>query len=206
MFKLTHELPKSCWVAVSGGIDSMVALHWLAKTGRVNGVIHVNYKTSKFSDEAEQLVRRVAHYTKGCQNVWCTTVPYGTPANEEAWRDFRYNFFSKVPDTHIVTAHNMNDCLEEYITCTMKRGYVGTIPYRRGNVIRPFRQWTRDQICEYAEYHQVEFLEDPSNENTDFDRNLIRHEVVPHLLKINPGIWNIVSQAIITQDKWDSKS
>ncbi len=54
----------------------------------------------------------------------------------------------------------MDDSLEEYIMCTMVRGFSGTIPYAHGNFcIRPFRLWKRRDIEIYAQSGFVDFSE-----------------------------------------------
>ncbi len=56
-FRLTHPLPEKCIVAVSGGVDSLSALHFLRQVeGRVASVIHINHSSGVFSEESEALV------------------------------------------------------------------------------------------------------------------------------------------------------
>ena len=84
--------------------------------------------------------------------------------------------------------------------CMMVRGFQGTIPYSHGRCIRPFRLWKRKEIEEYAERHSVMFIKDPSNADTQYTRNYIRKNIVPHALKINPGLYKIVKRVIKVQD------
>jgi tRNA(Ile)-lysidine synthetase-like protein len=199
MFKLTHQLPSKCIVAVSGGVDSMSALHFLYQSNKVEGVIHINHGTGKFADEAEELVQQVCQDYKGLPlfRAVIKDAPPKGESKEAYWRDKRYGFFRRLAGPRLVVlAHNMNDCLEEYIMCTMVRGFEGTIPYQRENCIRPFRLWKRDDIYEYAKRNKLKWIEDPSNKDPLFRRNYIRTEILPRILKLNPGVWNIVEKLI----------
>lgn len=200
-FQLTHSLPNKCWVAVSGGMDSMAALHWLNKAKKVSGVLHVNHHTGEFSTKAQTLVAEQARYLR----LPVATMDYHDPdKSEEAMRNARYQWFNAMSHENIVVAHNMNDCLEEYIMCTMKRGYIGTIPYRHGNVIRPFRKWKRADIACYAIINKIKFINDPSNTDTNYMRNHIRHNIVPQVTWLNYGIFSLVDKAIDIQDEYDN--
>lgn len=209
-FKLTHPLPSRCFLAISGGVDSMAALHWLTKVkGRVQGVVHVNHGTGDFANRAEEMVRKkVQDLSIPCYATRLVESPPPGASKEEWWREERYNWFDKVssqnPGMPIVTAHNMDDCFEELIMCSMIRGYYSTIPYnRRGresNCIRPFRMWKRSDILEYAKKYNLEWIEDPSNRDTHFKRAHIRHKVVPLLLELNPGAYRIVEKVIRNLD------
>jgi tRNA(Ile)-lysidine synthase len=211
-FKLTHSLPDKCLVAVSGGVDSMTALHWLNKVeGRVRGVIHVNHGTGHFADQAEKLVRDAAHSLKlPIFFFHLTRDPEEGASLESYWRDQRYRFFKEASTISgnfpVALGHNFDDCLEEYIMCTMVRGFSGTIPYAHDPCIRPFRLWKRSEIEEYAKKHSIPWMEDPSNlDHTRFMRAKIRKLVAPRVRYLNPGVYNIVEKVISVQDERDKE-
>ena len=196
MFKLTHKLPRHCWVAVSGGVDSMAALEWLNKSDRVLGILHVNHNTGAFSNKAHEFVKEYAR----ARNIEfrCLELDSEPPKGESKeawWRDKRYEFFHSFKES-VVLGHNFDDCLEEYVMCTMVRGFSGTIGYNNGNCIRPFRLWKRDCIEDYAARKDVKWIEDPSNVEVRFKRNYIRHEIIPKLKELNPGVYNIVRKLV----------
>jgi tRNA(Ile)-lysidine synthase len=200
MFNLTHPLPKTLAVAVSGGADSMAALHWLNRTHKVELVLHINHRTEQFSDNAEGLVREY------CESlgvpVWVSVLSADVPKTENAWREERYKFFHSFA-CEVATAHHYNDALEEYLMCVLKRGYIGSIPYRNHNVIRPFRKWRKESILDYAERNKIPYLNDPENENLGHLRNKIRRDLVPLALEVNEGIEKLVWRAIEEQDSRD---
>lgn len=198
MFSLTHPIPKQYYVACSGGVDSMVALHWLSfhRPERVLGVLYVHHNTGSFADESENVVKE---YCKS-KNIPLTVhkikgVPIKGRSKEDWWREQRYNFFDSVNAT-IVLAHHFDDCLEEYLMCSLVRGYASTIQYARNQCIRPFRLWKKVDIVDYARRNKIKWAEDPSNTNTNYKRNFIRHELVPRVLELNPGVYNIVERLI----------
>lgn len=197
--KLTHKLPRKYWIAVSGGIDSMAALHWLNKRSRRSsllGLLHVNHNTGEFANEAEKFVRQF-----GLDNdipVDVLSIKDNPPkgvSKEAWWRDKRYEFFKSF-EAPIILGHNFDDCLEEYIMCTMVRGYSSTIAYSNENCVRPFRLWKRKDISKYMRDNSFSHIEDPSNKETNFKRNYIRHEIVPKIKELNPGVYNIVRRLI----------
>lgn len=200
LLQLTRPLPRQCYIALSGGPDSVAAAYWLGNGGmnRVKGVIHVHHNTGKFADEACEFVNK--NYM-GVINFKVTDpIPEGK-SKEEFWREQRYSFFSQVTDYPIVTAHNLNDCVEEYIINKMVRfSPKNTISYNGpSNVIRPFRTADRGSIIAYCKQHKLEYLTDPSNSNTRYLRNKIRHDILPGMIELNPGILNQVKKLIIEE-------
>lgn len=210
-FKLTHPLPEKCLVAVSGGVDSLAALHWLSQVeDRVQGIVHVHHNTGAFADESQELVLEKAKSLKvGIFIRQFEREPEPGHSPENWWREQRYRFFHEISAVQgnlpVVIAHNLDDCLEEYIMCTMVRGFSGTIPYRHGPCIRPFRLWKRADIQDYAQKNKILWVEDPTNlDHTRFTRAKIRKLVAPRVRYLNPGVYNIVERVIREQDKLSS--
>jgi tRNA(Ile)-lysidine synthase len=200
LFELTHPLPEKVAVAVSGGVDSMSALHWLHRGKKVAHVLHINHGTPHAA-AAQELV-----------SSWCKArgVPFSVRSitepvpdgysKEDYWREFRYRMFHDY-DGYVVTAHTLNDCLEELVFSTFVRGYPAVISYSNKNVIRPFRMWSRSSIMDYAKRHAIVYIDDPSNKDLNFKRNYIRHIIVPRIKELNPGIYKNVRTYI-----WRAKS
>jgi tRNA(Ile)-lysidine synthase len=207
-FDLTNPLPKKYWIAVSGGVDSMSVLHWLDKPSRwaaLDGVVHINHNTGAHANKAERLVSRYMLEKLPGLRFLKFRIEGSPPKGESKeawWRAERYRIFGSVPgDSPIILGHHFDDCLEEYIMCTLVRGYASTIPYKHDRCIRPFRLWKRKDILKYAKENKVSYLNDPTNDDTRFKRNLIRHEIVPKVLELNPGVYNIVERLIRAEIK-----
>jgi len=211
MFKLLYPLPKKYFVACSGGVDSMAALHFLNKRSRkecIIGVAYYNHGTGKFAKECENLVSDYCNkYDLNFRGGLLTKECPPRRSMEDWWRENRYVFFDNLTpiDVPIILAHNLDDCVEEYVMNTMVRGYSDTIAYQRGRCIRPFRLWKKDVIYAYAKRAGLDWLEDPSNTNLRYKRSLIRHKVLPAIKELNPGIHKIV-QRMIRSENGDAPS
>jgi len=211
MFQLTHPLPKNeeFYLACSGGIDSVVALYWLAQAKRKpRGLIYVHHNTGIHADEAERSVL-VLHDILRIKELCMTKIPAyvaGTGSKEKYWRTERYAFFGevqRVSSLPIITAHTLDDCVEQYIINTLVRPRKAfTIPYKGPkNTIRPFRMWKKQDIKYFAHRKLIKHVEDPSNVDISFTRNLVRHEIMPKLLQVNPGLYSLVSKQIMLDAK-----
>ena len=71
------------------------------------------------------------------------------------------------------------------------------IPYKRNNIYRPFLPTERKAFVLYAQRKGLEWIEDPSNKDTNYMRNYTRHNIIPHALKINPGIRKTIRKKIL---------
>lgn len=194
MIGIQGKLPRKLYVAVSGGIDSMAALDFL-----------------KGSHEVEALY--FDHGTKTGQEAYWTVMSYCSqrdikihrgkletprPADkspEEHWRDLRYTFFGHFADRPIVMAHHLDDCVEQWIFSSL-HGTPNLIPYRRGNVIRPFRLTRKAEFVNWAKRKGIPWHEDYSNEDLSYMRNFIRSEIVPKALVVNPGLHKMIAKKL----------
>lgn len=218
MITLTHKLPDfyRFYMACSGGVDSMAALHWLVRGGRMPyGIIYVHHNTGNYADEAMKLVSSEA--LKYGVNIFIhkiTDTPPKGASKEAWWREQRYLAFDKLvlddntyndglrSDCPIVLGHQLDDCVEQYIMSTMIRIKKNPIINYHGpaNTIRPFRTWKKSDILEYAKRNSVKWVEDPSNTNTLFTRNKVRHDLMPIITGMNPGIYKHVKRLILNEN------
>lgn len=212
MIQLTHDLPENnkYFVACSGGVDSMAILHWMAQGGRMPyGIIHVHHNTGAYADQALEFI--TTQYQKYCFDLFVKKVT-GTPPDGESkeayWREQRYALFQEVldetnKDYPIVLAHNLDDCVEQYIMkTTLRPGKDLIIPYNGpSNTIRPFRTWRKDKIIDYAKRNNIEWLDDPSNKDIKFLRNWVRAVLLPIIRSRNPGIYRQVKSLVVKGEK-----
>ena len=70
------------------------------------------------------------------------------------------------------------------------------IPYANKNVVRPFRMTRKRDLELWANLKVVEHKEDDTNADTCYTRNYIRHKMMPHVLRVNPGIHKVIAKKV----------
>ena len=190
-------------LACSGGIDSATLLFVLNEIRRkINfdiGIAHVNHQLRRGeSDRDEAFVRDTAKgyglpFFLKKADVKEYAASHGLSL-QHAGRDIRYLFLNEVADnegfTRIAMAHNLDDQIETFLLRLIKgtglRG-LSSIPPVRDRIIRPFLGTYRSEIASFAEQNSIAFVEDSSNQRTVYERNYIRHRIVPLIEELNPA-------------------
>lgn len=189
--------------AVSGGADSMTLLHllmgWRAKGIRVSAV-HINHGLrGAASERDEAFVREFCAQNDVPLLVYREDVAAVATDNgqtvEQAGRQVRYACFEQafcsLGADYVATAHTADDQAEtmlmRLIRGTGTDGLVG-IPMSRGVIRRPLLGCRRKEIEQYCEQNKVPYCQDESNSDLRYTRNRIRHEVLPLLREMNPGV------------------
>lgn len=197
MIKLETKLPRHFYLACSGGVDSMACLDFLSKNHDVT-VLHYNHGTAH-GHIAERFVRGFCYKRRINYHVGVNREPPPPGLSREAfWREKRYNFLNDYSNAPIVTCHHLDDCVETWVWSCM-HGNPRTIPYRRKSVIRPFRLTRKRDFQLWCDMHNVPYVEDESNEDIHYTRNYIRREMMPSVLKVNPGIHKTVKKIILKE-------
>tara|TARA_R100000008_G_scaffold66975_1_gene44029 strand:+ start:363 stop:980 length:618 start_codon:yes stop_codon:yes gene_type:complete len=195
VIRLSRKLPRQIAIAVSGGCDSMAALDFLRKSHDVR-VLHYNHGTD-YSDKAEVLVRKYCiekdiPITVG--KNW-DEPPKGVSL-EDFWRVKRYDFFEDSRENlPVITCHHLDDVAETWIFTSL-HGTSYLIPETRDCYIRPFLQTRKAIFEDWCARKNVSYVEDPSNSDTRFMRNFIRHELLPKSLIVNPGIHKMLRKKL----------
>ncbi|MEZ0610597.1 tRNA lysidine(34) synthetase TilS [Fibrella sp. WM1] len=197
LFNKTDQL----LVAVSGGIDSMVLTDLLHQHGFSFGIAHVNFALRGAESEADAVFveNRARHYGVPFHLTRFETEAEATKRGESVQvtaRQLRYIWFEQVRQAHgyvaIATAHHADDVLETMLlNLTRGTGLTGLtgIPIQTEQaVVRPLWFASREQIEAYARERDLPWREDASNSTDKYARNRIRHQVVPVLKTINPGL------------------
>ncbi len=196
MIHILGKIPKQIAIAVSGGIDSMAALDFLRRSHDVE-VLHFNHGTGAHADEATKLVRTYCQqHGLFCSVAWNRhEMPDGV-SPEAWWREQRYSFFEKLSARPIITAHHLDDVVENWIFTSLN-GNPFLIPSKRDQYLRPFLTTRKEKFVDWCVRKSVPFVKDPSNENTKYRRNYIRHEIMPHALEINAGIHKTLRKKVL---------
>ena len=199
-------------VAVSGGPDSVLLLHFLnilASGARFSlSVVHFNHHLrGAESDGDEALVRNLAtslelEYLRGEAEVG-RAAREGRANLEAVARHLRYQYFFSLVDQgrldRVATAHTANDQAETVLMRLLRgagtRGLGGIYPMLEGKVIRPFLSLTRAEVTQEIAARGLPYRVDSSNLDLRLRRNKIRIELLPLLAKeYNPEIIPLLNQ------------
>ena len=198
MIHLQGKLPRKLYLACSGGVDSMAALDFLRRNHHVT-VLHFDHGTAHGEQAKDFVANYCARNSIGIRiDSVKQTIPPG-PSKEEWWRERRYEFFDDYTDAPVVTCHHLDDCVETWVWSSL-HGTGKWIPYRRGNVIRPFRLTRKRDFEMWCGLNNVPWIEDDSNEDIHYTRNYIRHQMMPHVLRVNPGIHKTIAKKVREDD------
>lgn len=192
-------------VACSGGVDSMALLHFLAthrkSLGIEVGAIHIDHMLrGRESAEDAHVVERLCckfQLPFFSERVAIPAILESRGGNVQMLcREERYKCFERMMQHHqftiLATAHHAEDQLETVLIQLSKGHSLNGMPMQRafsqGSVVRPFLPLKKSELYTYADYYRLPFREDPSNQQGDYLRNRLRHQVVPVLTQENPSI------------------
>ncbi len=198
MIKILGSIPRVVTVACSGGIDSMVLLDFLSRNHAVN--VAFFHHGTETSDRALDFITRECsdrNLNLITKRIEDSSIPLKLSA-EEYWRDKRYEFLSQFEC--VVTGHHLDDVVETWAWSSL-HGQSKLLPYRRNNVIRPFLLNRKYDLENWARRKNVRWIEDFSNNDTRYTRNYIRHEFMPNVLRINPGIHTLLRKKLEKRQK-----
>ena len=185
-------------VAVSGGPDSVLLLHFMRDTalewGTTLAAVHFNHHLrGAESDADERFVRNLAD-SLGleciCGQAEVARVAREKRRNLEATaRELRYRFFFSLVDQgrvdKVVTAHTANDQAETVLMRLLRgagtRGLSGIYRQLEGKVARPFLDITRSEIMREIKARKLEYRVDSTNLDSRLRRNKVRIELLPLL-------------------------
>ena len=196
MIRIIGKIPHSVDIACSGGIDSMAITKFLQEGRRDIRLLYFNHDT-QHSYKAEEFVKEYARENKLELLIGRVKGKKGKRSFEEFWRDERYAWFSSVGSNFVVTCHHLDDCLETWLMSSF-HGTGKLIPYSRNSqVYRPFLMTDKKAILDYSKNRKITWIEDPSNQQIRYVRNRVRHNIIPEILKINPGIRTVIRKKLL---------
>ena len=177
-------------VAFSGGLDSTVLLHLLAHLAKTQSLpalsaIYVHHGLQAAADAWPQHCQSVCDALGVPLQVVHVQVQPGASL-ERAARDARYGAFVEATQTNevLLTAQHRDDQAETLLFRLMRgagvRGLAGMPRERalgRGHLLRPLLDVSRAELEAYAAEQQLHWIEDPSNQDCQFSRNYLRHQV-----------------------------
>jgi tRNA(Ile)-lysidine synthase len=198
-------------VAVSGGVDSMVLLrllHALAPEFHWQiSVAHFNHRLRGRASAADQrLVQKIARRLRlpcdvGAANIRQAAKVAGISL-EMAARQARHAFLAECARRRrarvVALAHHADDQVELFLMRLLRgaggAGLAGMKPQspspadRTVRLVRPLLQLTKAELLTCAEAMRWPFREDDSNALAVFERNWVRHELLPRLRRRQPAV------------------
>lgn len=208
------ELGDGAVVALSGGLDSVALLHLLRFPLRDLGL---ELRAAHLDHAMRPGSAADAAWVRGLCRAWAVPVVVerlDPPAISEAdARERRYAFLEeRAPaGAWILTAHHRDDQAETVLFRAIRgtgiRGLRGIAP-RRGRILRPLLDFGRAEIRAYADAVGLRWRQDPTNRDTSYARNRLRHEVLPALEAVQPGaaraLARLADRARATERAWDA--
>jgi tRNA(Ile)-lysidine synthase len=172
-------------VALSGGADSAVAA-WACQSARPQGsvrAVHVNHGWTA-SDRLQQAAVRIAEKLDLPLEIVSVT-PGDAPSPEGAAREVRLAALDQAARSDIIVmGHHADDAAETVVGNLLRgagaTGLAGIAPERLP-FVRPLIGFRRQNLRQLATELELPFLDDPSNDDREIRRNLIRHEILPEL-------------------------
>lgn len=199
---LAYTGPKpSVAVAFSGGLDSTVLAHALAKARRHFArlrLLHVDHRLQAASvDWARHCEKMARRWRVPITVLTASVTKKKGDSPEAAARDARYALLERAlePGEVLVTAQHQDDQAETLLLQLFRgAGVAGLaamphkVSFGHGRLVRPLLIHTRADLEQYAKSHELEFIQDPSNLETRFARNFLRHKVMPVIREKWPDI------------------
>ena len=186
-------------VGASGGLDSTVLLHVLGALGVPSVVAHVNHRARGEASQADaafvaELAERFGWPFEQL-HLEAEELKRGAQGFQGEAHKARQTWFEGIRHAHgahaVLTAHHADDQAETWLLQAMRnanplslRGMLS----QDGTRLKPFLQILKSELLAYAKAHEVAWREDASNAGRTYRRNQIRHDLLPALEAVEPGV------------------
>ncbi len=199
-----QHLDKKWYLAISGGVDSVVLLDLMRKNypNKEMFIIHINHQLQVNANYWETFVHDLAKQ----HSMTCFSHRVSLKnSSEESARIARYEVFKaylKEPAL-LIMGHHLDDSLETMLQRFFRGSRTGGLTgipqlrhFEQGIIFRPLLRAFRNDILNYAQQNDLSWIEDPTNEESFYTRNFIRQKVLPLL---NDHYQSLRKQLMMTQ-------
>jgi tRNA(Ile)-lysidine synthase len=210
------------WVGLSAGVDSTVLLHalsqWAVRSQCQEQIkikaLHVHHGLSDNADAWAQQAQNFCAQLQQKLHLDIECIVERIQLNEthdgieQAARKARYNVFEKYCQDRdvLLQGHHLDDQFETFFMRALRgSGLTGLtgIPAQRSlsrvnqcQILRPLLTLEKADILAYAKQHQLVWVEDESNQDSQFDRNWWRNELLPQIWQRYPNQKQALSRTI----------
>ena len=211
----SHLISKKLWkkndflyVACSGGVDSVVLAHLLKSLSIPFEILHCNFnlrgeesiRDASFVQSLAALLGVKIHIKSFNTKDEMTRIGKGI---QETARILRYGWFSEMIDAKrakginafLLTAHHQDDQVEtiamNFFRGTGIAGLRG-MQEKVNHIIRPILPFSRNELMKYAELNSIAWVEDSSNIDIHYTRNLFRHSILETIKSVYPEVESIL--------------
>jgi len=181
---------KKLVIALSGGIDSIVLLHYLY-THYPNNLraIHCNHHLSKHCVEWSEFCKDLCNKLSIPYSNVDILIENESNLEENARKKRYHSLLSNLKEDEVLcTAHHQNDQAETLLLQLFRGAGVAGLasmpkskPLGKGIHYRPILNIEKSEIIQYAKDNHLSWVEDDSNTNTNFRRNFLRLDIIPKL-------------------------
>jgi len=201
-------------LAFSGGVDSRLLLELLSRYQQVNSTgnnpikCHAVYVHHGLSSNADDWADKCLMWAEQV-GITCSVEQVSLDINsgdsiELLAREARYQVLSKHIQAGdlLLTGQHADDQVETFLLA-LKRGsgpkglssMAESMPFAGGMLVRPLLAIKREQIEAAAKEEGLDWVEDESNQDTRYDRNFLRHRIVPDLSERWPSVHQAVQRS-----------
>ncbi|MBT9567762.1 MAG: tRNA lysidine(34) synthetase TilS [Thiobacillus sp.] len=209
-----HVPPHACLtLALSGGLDSAVLLHLLAARRASYPfslkAVHVNHGLSPHAEKWEAFCQHRCDALEVGLSIHRVRIGHADPAGvEAAARRERRAVFAGLDTGFLLTAHHQNDQAETLLLQLLRgsgpKGLAAMpeaqrVPGWHAVQLRPLLACSRSALRQYAQAYGLSWVEDESNQDPRYRRNVLRQRVIPELDRHFPGAAGTLARAAALQ-------
>ncbi|MDO8892397.1 MAG: tRNA lysidine(34) synthetase TilS [Sulfurimicrobium sp.] len=182
-------------LGLSGGLDSVVLLDLLAQLRPTLqfrlSAIHINHQLSPHAGDWADFCSTLCQSFAVPLDITVVQVPFQPGDSLEAVaRTVRHEALARHSADHIVLAHHLDDQAETLLLQLLRGCGVdgaSAMAEQGGRLLRPLLKASRAQLEQHARQRGLNWVEDESNLDTRFDRNFMRHSLLPVLAERFPA-------------------
>lgn len=210
----SSQLKPALLLALSGGLDSVVLLHLLVQAKKTLPfklhAMHVHHGLSPNADAwATFCQTQCTQFDVPLQIMHVHVAKNPDYKNSEQGieaeaRELRYQaLLNGGVDGHladfVVTAHHQDDQAETLLLQLFRGAGVKGLSSMAAvdqsrRLLRPLLNVPRQVMLDYARHYQLTWCDDESNDNTQYDRNFLRHEIMPVLESRFKGVKAVLAR------------